>query len=48
MVDIKKFTNMDLYGMLGVEIAATDSDVSNLFQLYQTKFIFRARQDINQ
>lgn len=31
MVDIKKFTNMDLYGMIGVEISATESDVSCLF-----------------
>lgn len=29
MVDIKKFSNIDLYGLLGVEISATDKEVSN-------------------
>lgn len=28
MVDIKKFTNIDLYGLIGVEISATESEVS--------------------
>lgn len=28
MVDIKKYSNIDLYGLLGVVISATDSEVS--------------------
>lgn len=34
MVDIKKFTNIDLYGLIGVEISATESEVSNFFFIY--------------
>lgn len=30
MVDVKKFTNIDLYGLLCVEIGATQNEVSKL------------------
>lgn len=32
MVDIKKFSNIDLYGLIGVEIGATESEVSKVFE----------------
>lgn len=28
MVDIKKFSDIDLYGLIGVEISATESEVN--------------------
>ena len=31
MVDIKKFKEIDLYELIGVEVTATENDVSNLF-----------------
>lgn len=30
MVDVKKFTNIDLYGLLGIEIGATENEVNKL------------------
>lgn len=29
MVDVKKFSDTDLYGLLGIDISAVESDVSN-------------------
>lgn len=29
MVDIKKFINIDLYGLIGVEFTATENEVSS-------------------
>lgn len=34
MVDIKKFSNIDLYGLIGVEFTATENDVSRNQILY--------------
>lgn len=31
MVDIKKFLDQDLYGLLGIEISATEPEVIRLF-----------------
>lgn len=31
MVDVKKFSNIDLYGLIGVEFTATESEVNKLF-----------------
>lgn len=33
MVDVKKFSNIDLYGLIGVEISATESEVNNFLKL---------------
>lgn len=30
-MDVKKFSNIDLYGLLGVEISATESEVNQFF-----------------
>lgn len=30
MVDVKKFSNIDLYGLIGVEFNATESEVNKL------------------
>lgn len=29
MVDVKKFSNIDLYGLIGVDITATETEVSD-------------------
>lgn len=34
MVDIKKFANIDLYGLIGVEISATASEVSRIHRVH--------------
>lgn len=31
MVDVKKFSNIDLYGLIGVEIGATEKEVNKRF-----------------
>lgn len=34
MVDVKKFANIDLYGLIGVEIGATESEVNKCFWIH--------------
>lgn len=45
MVDVRKFSEIDLYGMLGIEITATESEVD--FNSYFPPFRLICRQNSN-
>lgn len=47
MVDVKKFSELDLYGLIGVEITANETEVSQKMNFTDKKsliilFIFRS------